>query len=261
MGRTTRLRLVAAMSVAVATTLGCSGPDDNGSSAPAPTEASTTATAGDQSSQEIEFDGSDGEPRTGWLFGDADADVAVVLSHMGSNGDSPDDWTTTAEVLADRGYLAMTFERPRLRYQPYRELMAAVRYVREETGAETVVAGGASLGAMASLYVALDGEPEVNAVVWVAGELSSGVMSFDEASVGELACPLIAISADQDGYGAAEDTVKIATWAPDAEETLLLPSSAHGTDILAEGGAPAAELEAAIVSFVDGVAAEAPAPC
>ncbi|PZF82668.1 alpha/beta hydrolase [Jiangella anatolica] len=234
---------------------GCSGGDsDDGGSSPsaAPTPAGPY--------QEVEFTGGDGQPRQGRLFGPDDAPVAVVLSHMGSDGDSQEDWAATAEALAGRGHQVLTYERLRPRYQVWQDVIGAVEYLRDH-GAGRVVVAGASLGAMASLHVALQPSPPADGVVWVAGLLHSEGMDFDQATVAGLSCPALLITGDGDSYGATEDTRQLHAWLP-GSELLVLPTPRHGTDILAEGGAPAEQLQTAILDFVDGVAAaEASTPC
>lgn len=226
----------------------CSG-DGGGSSSSASPAATTPA----EPYQEIEFTGGDGQPRTGRAYGDDDAPVGVVLSHMGRDGDGWDDWAATAQALADRGHRAVTYQRPRPRYQVWQEVVGAVEYLRDH-GAERVVVAGASLGAMASLRVALESEPATDGVVWIAGTLRSDGMAFDQASVAGLACPALLITGDQDSYGGTEATQDLHAWLP-GSELLILPSARHGTDILAQGGAPAEQLETAVLDFADAVAA------
>lgn len=226
---------------------GCSSDDDGGSSpsaAPRP----------------VEFTGGDGEPRQGRLYGPDDAPAAVVLSHMSRAGDSWDDWSATAEALAARGHRVLTYERLRPRFQIWQDVIGGVEYLRDQ-GAERVVVAGASLGAMASLDVALASSPPTDGVVWVAGGLRSDGMEFDQASVTGLGCPALLITGDADGYGVTEDTQQLHEWLP-ASELLVLPTGSHGTDILADGGAPAEQLQTAILDFVDAVAtAQASTPC
>ncbi|TDD68637.1 hypothetical protein E1262_15425 [Jiangella aurantiaca] len=236
---------------------GCSGDgsDDRGSSPSAAPSATTPAGP----YQEIEFTGGDGQPRQGRLFGPDDAPVAVVLSHMGRDGDSQDDWTATAEALAERGHQVLTYQRLRPRFQIWQDVVGAVEYLRDH-GAERVVVAGASLGAMASLRVALQPSPPTDAVVWVAGGLHSEGMDFDQAAVTGLSCPVLLITGDGDSYGATEDTQQLHAWLP-GSELLVLPTPRHGTDILADGGAPAEQLQTAMLDFVDGVAAAPASPC
>ncbi|TDC53570.1 hypothetical protein E1212_05185 [Jiangella ureilytica] len=237
--------------------------DDGGSSPSAgvPSAApSETATKPSGPYQDIEFTGGDGEPRQGRLYGPEDAPVVVVLSHMGSDGDSQDDWAATAQALAERGHRVITYQRLRPRYQVWQDVIGAARYAREN-GAEKVVLAGASLGAMASLHVALERSVPIDGVVWVAGLLGANGMRFDQAGVDGVSCPVLLATGDGDSYGATEDTRQLHAWLP-GSELLVLPSPRHGTDILAEGGAPAEQLETAVLDFVDGVAtAETFTPC
>ncbi|RIQ21885.1 alpha/beta hydrolase [Jiangella rhizosphaerae] len=247
---------VAVLLLALALT-GCAGGDSaGGDGSPSAAPVSTTPTG---PFREIEFTGGDDQPRQGRLFGPDDAPVGVVLSHMGSNGDSQDDWMATAEALAERGHRVVTYQRLRPRFQVWQDVVGAVRYLRDH-GAERVVVAGASLGAMASLHVALEPSPPTDAVVWVAGVLDSDGMDFEQATVAGLSCPALLITGDGDSYGATEDTRQLHAWLP-GSELLVLPTPRHGTDILADGGAPAEQLQTAILDFVDAVATGPASPC
>ncbi len=251
-------RAIAVLLLAVCLT-GCSS-GEAGEPSESGDGGSATSSAPSGPYQEIEFTGGDGEPRQGRVYGPDDAPVGVVLSHMGSDGDSQDDWAATAQALAERGHRVLTYQRLRPRYQIWQEIIGAVERLRDD-GAERVVVAGASLGAMASLHVALQPEPATDGVVWIAGTLRSDGMVFDQATVAGLACPALLISGDGDSYGGTEATQQLHEWLP-GSELLILPSARHGTDILAEGGAPAEQLETAVLDFIDEVgAAAAPAPC
>jgi dienelactone hydrolase len=133
-------------------------------------------------------------------------------------------------------------------------VLGAVAYLRDN-GAERVVVGGASIGAMASLYAAEQSESNLDGVIWLAGILR-GEYIFEQADVAAIGCPILIMSGDQDRYGAADDARQLQGWATAPNQLLIVESELHGTDILQEGGPHADELMQAMVSFVDQVAAE-----
>lgn len=207
--------------------------------------------------QVVEFETRDGEARTGRLFGDGR--VAVILTHMGRPEDSPDDWESFAVELADEGYQVMTHDRPGRRTGVWEGVLDAADYLSTH-GAETVIAAGASIGAMGSLHAATQEDSNLHGVIWFAGVLNSSGFHFSEEDVDDLACPLLLITGDRDTYGAAEDTRQLHEWVTAPSELIIVDSALHGTDILAQGGAPADQVRQAMIDFVDQAASE-PTPC
>jgi dienelactone hydrolase len=222
------------------------------SSAPASQPTTTTTSVVSGVYREVEFYALDGEIRSGRLFGEGA--VAVVLSHMGRPGDTQDDWARFAAELADHTYQVLTYERRSALGEVHLDLLGAAAYLRDN-GAERVVARGASIGAMASLYAAEQPESNLGGVIWLAGILQ-GRYTFQQADVAALDCPILIMSGDQDRYGAADDARQLHEWAAAPNQLLIVESELHGTDILQEGGPQADELTQAMVSFVDRVAAE-----
>jgi predicted alpha/beta hydrolase len=109
----------------------------------------------------------------------------VVLSHMGRGGDNQEDWFGMAAVLADEGYVVLTYNRRGVcpggvagcsdgdddYTDHWLDVLGAVDFLRTR-GAERVFIGGASIGAMASLYAAEQPGTEVDGLIWVAGVLA-----------------------------------------------------------------------------------------
>jgi dienelactone hydrolase len=221
-------------------------------SAPASQPSTTTTSVLSGVYREVEFNALDGEILSGRLFGDGA--VAVVLSHMGRPGDTQDDWAPFAAELADHGYQVLTYERRPALGEVHLDLLGAAAYLRDN-GAERVVAGGASIGAMASLYAAEQPESNLGGVIWLAGVLQ-GRYTFQQADVAALDCPILIMSGDQDRYGAADDARQLHEWAAAPNQLLIVESELHGTDILQEGGPQADKLTQAMVTFVDHVATE-----
>lgn len=211
------------------------------------TAASSTTSSG--AYEQIEFTSRAGTTRSGRLFGDGE--VAVVLSHMGRPRDDQDDWEPFATELAAKGYRVLTYSHENV--EVWQDVLGAVDYLRA-SGAETVIAGGASLGAMASLSAAEQPDAQIDGVIWLAGVLHNSGYDFFEADVSQVACPLLVVSADQDAAGAADDARQLDAWSS-TSELHIIPSRDHGTDILAEGGEPADQLRLVLLAFVDRVAA------
>jgi pimeloyl-ACP methyl ester carboxylesterase len=216
--------------------------------------ASTTASAPGQpgSYTDVTFRSQGGGTRAGRLFGDGR--VAVVLSHMGRAGDSQDDWQPFAEELAERGYRALTYARAADASREdfadhWRDVLGAVAFLRDN-GAETVIAGGASIGAVASLHAAGQPGNGINAVLWLAGVVETDSYEFTEPGVAAIDCPVMFVSGSGDAYGSAESARILHSWASDGE-LLFIDSYRHGTDIYAEGGANAGELSRAMLEFVE----------
>ena len=253
-----------------------------GTPSPAGTSAAPPQAAATGPHREVEFPAADGEPVAGRFFdgravdgrtagsgvpdagsgaGDA-ATVGVVLSHMGRSVDGPDDWQAYAESLADRGYLVLTYTERGQYDEVWNDVLGGVSYLRDE-GATTVIAAGASIGAMASLYAASEREGSgIDAVLWLAGVLNSSGYAFEEKGVEGLDCPVLIVAGEDDTYRAGFDAETLHDWTSGFSELLLLPSRYHGTDILTlERPRTARELRRAMDDFVDRVAEERPREC
>jgi dienelactone hydrolase len=137
-------------------------------------------------------------------------------------------------------------------------MLGGADYLRSN-GAERVIAGGASIGAMASLHAAEQPSSNLDGVIWLAGVLRGSGYSFQEADVTAVACPMLFISGDEDTYGAADAAQQLHDWAPSASRLLIVDSRLHGTDILDEDDRNAAALTQAMFGFVDQVANESSA--
>jgi dienelactone hydrolase len=147
----------------------------------------------------------------------------------------------------------LTYERRDIFGEVWQDVLGGVGYLRDH-GAEKVIAGGASIGAMASLYAAEQPNSKLDGVIWLAGVLQGSGYDFQQADVAEIACPMLFVSGNQDGYGAAEAARRLHDWARSPSELLILQTERHGTDILNEGGPQADELTLAMVRFVKRVA-------
>jgi predicted alpha/beta-hydrolase family hydrolase len=215
---------------------------------PQPTAQPTDAAEG--AYREVEFTTRDGDPRSGRLFGDGP--VAVVLTHMGRVADTQDDWQSFAEELADNGHQALTYERERRLRDVSQDVLGAADYLRGN-GAEKVIVAGASIGAMASLYVATLPEANVDGVIWLAGVLRGNGYDFRDEDIAEIASPMLFISGDQDVYGAADAARQLHDWATAPSELVILDSRQHGTDMFTDSEANARTLTETMLGFVEGL--------
>lgn len=220
---------------------------DASTSQPTVTNAPSALPSGEY--QQIDFPSRNGSPKSGRLFGTGQ--VAVVLSHMGRPRDDQDDWASFAAELADGGYQVLTYDHENS--EVWQDVLGAVDYLRD-SGADTVIVGGASIGAMASLRAAEESGTDVDGIIWLAGVLHNSGYDFYQDDVAQVACPMLVISADRDSLGAADDARQLDGWSADSE-LHIIPSMSHGTDILADGGPAADQLEQAMLAFVDRIAA------
>jgi dienelactone hydrolase len=195
----------------------------------------------------------------GRLFGEGD--VGVVLSHMRAGDQSQ--WLEFAGQLAEEGYVVLTYNRrgscPGGELgcssgteddDGWKDLASLVDEVRA-AGAERVVVGGASLGAMESLY-ALSRGLDADGLVWVAGiDLYNGVTVADQ--VADVLVPKLFLSGDADEEPA--DLLEVfEADAPPPFEIVTLDTGEHGTDILAYAPVAAADgFRRAVVDFLETV--------
>lgn len=251
--------------VAVATlislTAACGSPTAT-SSGPGPNRSVPASDAGQPVSgspsagafREVEFPGADGQPRSGRLYGGGP--IGVILSHMGRGGDRQDDWDGMARLLAGEGYQVLTFNRRSTLSATWREVLDAADFVRQQ-GADRIVAGGASIGAMASLRAIQEPGAGLAGAIWLAGIRQGSGYDFRRSDVARIGCPLLFMSGAGDIYGAAADTEQLYRWATGPKELLILDSAAHGTDILEEGGRPASRLRDSLIRFLEQIGADA----
>lgn len=257
--RARSVRLGVLLLVITVVLVGCSDSDPAPSGEPTASEptASESATPSEsvppspkrhRAYDPVRFDAIDGQRRHGRLYGEGP--VAVVLSHMGRPGDGPRDWDGFARRLADRGYRALAYER-RLPYETiWKDVLGAAEYLRTR-GATTVIAAGASIGAMASLRAAEEPDAKLDGVIWLAGVLSDSGYEFRRADVARVGCPTLVVSGADDLYGAGPDARQLHRWLTARKELLILDSAEHGTDIFDEPGPNPRELTRTLLRFTE----------
>jgi pimeloyl-ACP methyl ester carboxylesterase len=211
-------------------------------------------------SEPISVRGEGGVRLEGRLFGSGG--VGVVLAHMGAGGDQSQ-WLELAGYLADRGYRVLTFNRRgscpgddlgcssgRNDGGGWKDLASLVERLRE-AGARTVVVGGASLGAMESLY-ALGAGLDADGLIWVSGvNLYQGVPVAEQ--VDDVTVPKLFIAGEFDDEPADLQRV-FERKAPERREVVTLDTGEHGTDILDFAPDPIAnEFRQAVLDFLEGL--------
>lgn len=230
--------------------------------APSPTvtpgSPSSATNQSPQGSRAVHFEASDHVRLAGRLFGRGS--TGVVLSHMGNPGDSQTDWWPLAMMLADRGFTVLTYDRRGVCPggaagcssgrndfgDSWKDVVGAIRFLRA-LGAKVVVAGGASLGAMATVYAA--GRADIDALIVVAPvDIYNGVALTDlvrEVSGSKL---FLAGRDDDEPAMVVRDMYRRAR---QPKELVLLNTGEHGTDILTyEVPGAAAKFREAVVGFL-----------
>jgi dienelactone hydrolase len=260
---------VVAFLVVAAAACGGGGASSTGSTAaspsptPSPERTSTFPVLGESEllsmSEPVTFEAADGVRLDGRLFGSGD--VGVVLSHMrpGDQGQ----WLAFAGLLADRGYRVLTYDR---RGEcpggdlgcsegnggdpgTWKDLANAVEFLRDE-GSDRVVVGGASLGAMESLY-ALSHGLDADGLIWLSGlDLYEGASIKEQ--VRDVRVPKLFMTGAFDNDSAPLRPLERV--APEPVEVVSLDTGEHGTDILRFGDPVVADqIRQAALDFLAGI--------
>jgi pimeloyl-ACP methyl ester carboxylesterase len=233
-----RAAVVAIMALLVVSGCGTSGPNE--------------ARRGDP----IRFTSDDGVELAGELRGDGD--VGVVLAHMFPTDRTS--WSSFATDLADGGFRTLTFdfrgygdsEGERDIPEIWRDVVAAVRALREE-GATRVVVVGASMGGTAVLLAAVQ-EP-VDAVVTLSAPSTFMGLTAPPEILAGVSVPKLFVAADGDGT-AAQTAQMFYAQSPPPKRVEIVTGTEHGTDLL-EGG-QSEVVKRLVTSFLERVEPQAP---
>lgn len=192
-------------------------------------------------SRTVSFESPDGVRLEGRLFGEGR--VGVVLAHMFPADQSS--WYEFADVLADRGYSALTFnfrgycpggddgcsEGSRDFGVMWKDVVGAVRFLRSQEGVEEVAIGGASMGGTAALIALARGDVEAAAIVTLsAPEKFEGLVA--EAPVLQAATEPKLFLAGLEDTSAAQSAERFYNEAVAPKRVEILPVGDHGTDLL-----------------------------
>jgi len=202
--------------------------------------------------REVSFITEDNIKIAGRIFGESES--AVILSHMYPTDQTS--WDTFANRLMQNGYEAMTFdfrgygksEGKKEIDKIYKDLLAALNFVTGE-GAKSVVLIGASMGGIASLFVAsqnkVDGVITISAPVEFRGLKAGNLKNID--------CAKLFIAGEKDG-SAAQSAKYLYENSADPRELVIYPTDEHGTYIF--NGPYGEELSSKIFDFLNTYAAK-----
>jgi dienelactone hydrolase len=216
---------------------------------------------GSTSFSRVHFRALDGVLLDGRLYGRGND--AVILVHMGRSGDTQRDWQDLAIVLADRGYLVLTYDRrgvcPRQGAgcskgnddyaSSWKDIVGAARLLRRR-GVQRYGVVGASIGATAALYAAALSRIHPAALIEFAGA-DSGTWFFRRPMINRIAGTKLFLSAKNDPYQAEVSARVWFRWASPPKDIELLPGADHGTDTLAPKNPLRGRVEKLIASFLD----------
>jgi uncharacterized protein len=209
----------------------------------------------------VVFQAVDGVRLTGTVFGEGR--VGVVFAHMGRGGDTQADFSSLAHALAERGYLALTYNRRGVcaasgrecskgsddYASSWKDIVGAAAFVRS-SGAKLVVVIGASIGAMASLYAAVSRRVRLAAVIEIGGVNHASGFDFSREQVRRLPGAKLFVSSRHDIYGGADAAREWHRWATEPKRLAILPGSQHGTDMLRQGEPTARPLTNLVLRFL-----------
>ena len=179
--------------------------------------------------------------------------VAVVFAHMFPNDQRA--WAPFAAEVAGQGYAALTFD-----FRGYgetggqqdvsridRDLVAAVRFLRERDY-DQVVLVGASMGGTAALKVAARedlADVIVGVVAISAPESFRGLVARDDVS--RISVPVLFVASEGDD-AAAQSLASLFERAGGPKDRRLFSGSAHGTELLESEHT--AEFKVLVLDFV-----------
>jgi alpha/beta superfamily hydrolase len=159
--------------------------------------------------------------------------IAVILTHMRPNDQSA--WFEFAQVLADNGYAALTFD-----FRGYGEtggeedfdkldddVLEAIEYLRNDKGKDQVFLIGASMGGTAALVAAA--EQPVDGVIAISPPAEfEGLDAVD--AVSSITAPKLFVASEDDEEAIGFQDLLDAASQPVDSETYT--GNAHGTNLL-----------------------------
>ena len=190
--------------------------------------------------KEVSFTTEDDVKLAGTLYLPGEEDIAVVLAHQGTKGTDQRSWQPFAELIAERGFAALTFDfRGRGQSGGYlivprleRDMRAAIGFLRDQ-GFNRIVCMGASMGGSACLRAALD--TDLEGLVVIASPMNLGqtpTVGVEDFTM--LTMPKLYVCAEDDSVdgsrtGLAAVITNMYTISPEPKEIRIFPGTAHGT--------------------------------
>lgn len=201
----------------------------------------------------ISFTTLEGIQLSGTLFGEGE--FAVVLAHQGTYGADQTTWQPFAQMLAENGFTALTFdfrgrgqsEGPQQTGGLMYDVNAAIEVLRER-GHEEIACIGASMGGTSCLRAALD--QELSGLVVIASTFSVGdPTSVAPVEMAGLELPTLFIVASYDYTGVVSDTTEMYERATAPKQLRIFKRYEHGTHLFdTEVGG---EMESLLYGFLD----------
>jgi pimeloyl-ACP methyl ester carboxylesterase len=198
--------------------------------------------------QAVAFEATDGTPLRGHLFGKGP--TGVILAHMYPADQKS--WFPLAQKLAEKGYLAMTFDcrgygesgGKKVIAEIDRDLEGAYRLLQPRV--KKIFLVGASMGGTAAIRVAA--RNPTAGVVSLSAPMAFKGLDAREA-IGKIEIPCLFVSAEGDGYAyAAAHEFHEAAKSP-KRLLLIVPGPEHGTRLFSS---PSGEkVEKAIFDFLE----------
>jgi pimeloyl-ACP methyl ester carboxylesterase len=200
-----------------------------------PTPASQPTILPSLSEGEVTLTTEDGVQLSGTVFGQGT--TAVVLAHMLPTDQTS--WQPFAQVLAERGFTALTFD-----FRGYgqsggskdydaldKDVRAAVAFLRDR-GFQRIVCIGASMGGLACGKVSH--EPGLVGLVIISSPISmesvGASLKVTRSDLADLAYPKLFIVSRED-RPISGDVRGMYGWASDPKELKVFDGFAHGTDL------------------------------
>jgi len=192
----------------------------------------------------------------GTLFGNGK--IAVILAHQGTPRADQTTWQPFAQMLAERGYSALTFDfrgvgqsEGVLGYGDLRkDVKAAAQFLRGR-GYSQIVCVGASMGGTACIYNAA--RDEYMGLIVLASTMMAGrgidTLTITDEDLAKLTLPKLFITAERDNYSVVRDTKRMAELSPNPKAFILLPGARHGTDLFNTDSGE--KLTASMLEFLD----------
>jgi predicted alpha/beta hydrolase len=212
-------------------------------------------------SKAVHFRTSDGVRLAGRVFGHGP--TAVILSHMGPQGQDQTEWWPLARVLAGHGYRVLAYD-----YRGIcpggpagcskgslgnvdattRDLAAATAFMRA-SGAKRIVLGGASWGSVLSIHAASLPDANIQALFSLSGVELAGGFYLNRDVTRRIPVPKLFLAGQYDDEAAqsARDWIK---WSRPPVRGRILDTGLHGTDMIDLASGADAEIPGKVTDLV-----------